>query len=94
MAAEIANTYTKVFVAEQQNKNHRCYASALRLVDRQLTALSPKERAGTAGLALQDRAQSPGVLAELRNGNVEVAQAAAGRTRGRPCRRARPSPSI
>jgi Mrp family chromosome partitioning ATPase len=82
MAAEIANTYTKVFVAEQQNKNHRYYASALRLVDRQPAALSPKERVGTAGLALQDRAQSLGVLAELRNGNVEVAQAAAGRTRG------------
>jgi uncharacterized protein involved in exopolysaccharide biosynthesis len=77
LAAEITNTYTNVFVAEQQNKNHRYYASALRLVDRQLTALSPKERAGTAGLALQDRAQSLGVLAELRNGNVEVAQAAA-----------------
>jgi polysaccharide biosynthesis transport protein len=66
-----------VFVAEQQNKNHRYYASALKLVNRQLTALSPKARAGTAGLALQDRAQSLGVLAELRNGNVEVAQAAA-----------------
>ncbi len=46
------------------------------LVNKQLAALSPKERAGTAGLALQDRAQSLGVLAELRNGNVQVAQAA------------------
>jgi G-rich domain on putative tyrosine kinase len=44
---------------------------------KQPAALSPKERAGTAGLALQDRAQSLGVLTELRNGNVEVAQAAA-----------------
>jgi Mrp family chromosome partitioning ATPase len=35
LAAEIANTYTNVFVAEQQNKNHRYYASALRLVNRQ-----------------------------------------------------------
>ncbi len=66
-----------MFVAEQQNANHAYYASALRLVEKQLRALTPKERAGTAGLALQDRAQSLGVLAELRNGNVQVAQAAA-----------------
>ncbi len=76
IAAGIANTYTEVFVKEQQNNNHAYYASALKLVEKQLKALSPKERAGTAGLALQDRAQSLGVLAELRNGNVEVAQAA------------------
>jgi capsular exopolysaccharide synthesis family protein len=77
LAAAIANVYTETFVQEQQNSNHAYYASALRLVNRQLAALSPKERAGTAGLALQNRAQSLGVLAELRNGNVQVAQAAA-----------------
>ncbi len=77
LATSIANTYTEVFVTEQQNSNHAYYASALRLVNKQLAALSAKERAGTAGLALQDRAQSLGTLAELRNGNVQVAQAAA-----------------
>jgi capsular exopolysaccharide synthesis family protein len=77
LAADIANTYTEQFVSEQQNSNHAYYASALALVNKQLAALSRKERAGTAGLALQDRAQSLGVLAELRNGNVQVAQAAA-----------------
>jgi len=77
LAASIANTYTNVFVEEQQNSNHAYYASALKLVEKQLRALSAKERAGTAGLALQDRAQSLGTLAELRNGNVQVAQAAA-----------------
>jgi capsular exopolysaccharide synthesis family protein len=77
LAAEIANTYTGQFVEEQQSSNHAYYASALKLVNKQLAALSPKERAGTAGLALQDRAQSLGTLAELRNGNVEIAQAAA-----------------
>jgi succinoglycan biosynthesis transport protein ExoP len=75
-AADIANTYTNQFVTEQQNSNHAYYASALALVNKQLAALSAKERAGTAGLALQDRAQSLGTLAELRNGNVQVAQAA------------------
>jgi capsular exopolysaccharide synthesis family protein len=76
LAAGIANTYTKQFVTEQQNSNHAYYASALKLVEKQLRALSPKERAGTGGLALQDRAQSLSTLAELRNGNVEVAQTA------------------
>jgi succinoglycan biosynthesis transport protein ExoP len=77
LAADIANTYTDQFVAEQQNANHSYYASALALVNKQLAALSRKERAGTAGLALQDRAQSLGVLAELKNGNVQIAQEAA-----------------
>jgi capsular exopolysaccharide synthesis family protein len=76
LAAGIANTYTGQFVKEQQNANHAYYASALKLVEKQLNALSPKERAGTAGLALQDRAQSLGTLAELKNGNVQIAQAA------------------
>jgi capsular exopolysaccharide synthesis family protein len=76
LAASIANVYTERFVSEQQSSNHAYYTSALALVNKQLAGLSPKERASTAGLALQDRAQSLGVLAELRNGNVQVAQAA------------------
>jgi capsular exopolysaccharide synthesis family protein len=76
LAASIANTYTGQFVKEQQNSNHAYYASALKLVNKQLAALSPKERLSTAGLALQNRAQSLGVLAELKNGNVQVAQEA------------------
>jgi succinoglycan biosynthesis transport protein ExoP len=76
LAAEITNTYTKLFVEEQQNSNHKYYASALALVEKQLKSLTPKQKVSTAGLALEGRAQSLGVLAELRNGNVEVAQAA------------------
>jgi succinoglycan biosynthesis transport protein ExoP len=76
LAADIANTYTAQFVKEQQDSNHAYYASALALVNKQLAELSPRQRAGTAGLALEDRTQSLGTLAELRNGNVQVAQAA------------------
>ena len=76
LAAEIANTYTGIFVTEQQNANHAYYASALALVNRQLSTQTPKERASPAGIALAGRAQSLGVLAELRGGTVEVAQAA------------------
>ncbi len=76
LAAAIANTYADQFVTEQQNSNHAYYASALALVNKQLAGLSPRQRGGTAGLALENRAQSLGTLAELRNGNVQVAQAA------------------
>src|SRR5207253_76199 len=76
LAAAIANTYTNQFVAEQQNSNHQYYASALALVNKQLAALTPRQRLSAAGVALENRAQSLGVLAELRSGNVQIAQAA------------------
>jgi succinoglycan biosynthesis transport protein ExoP len=76
LAAAIANAYGEQFVSEEQGANHQYYASALALVNRQLAALPPKQRVGAAGLALQDRAQSLAVLAELRSGNVQLAQAA------------------
>lgn len=77
LAAAIANTYTNRFVSEQQSSNHQYYATALALVNKQLAALSPRARLSPAGLALENRAQSLGVLAELRSGNVAVAQPAA-----------------
>jgi uncharacterized protein involved in exopolysaccharide biosynthesis len=40
LAAGIANTYTNQFVTEQQNSNHAYYASALRLVNKQLAAMN------------------------------------------------------
>jgi capsular exopolysaccharide synthesis family protein len=76
LAADMANTYTTEFVEEQQDTNHASYVAALATVDKQLATLSPAERTGTAGLALQERAQSLATLAELRNGNVSIAQAA------------------
>jgi len=76
LAADIANIYTNVFVREQQNSNHAYYASALKLVEKQLKVLTSKQKLSPSGIALAGRAQSLGVLAELRNGNVEIAQAA------------------
>jgi len=76
LAADIANTYTSQFVAEQQNSNHQYYASALALVNKQLAALSRRQRLSATGVALENRAQSLGVLAELHSGNVQLAQAA------------------
>jgi capsular exopolysaccharide synthesis family protein len=77
LAARIANTYAQQFVAEQQSSNHAYYLAALKLINKQLAALNGKERSGPLGLALEGRAQSLGVLAELRNPNVQVVQAAA-----------------
>ena len=77
IAAEIANTYAAQFVKEQQNTNRQYFQSALALVHKQLARLSPRERDGTAGVTLQDRAQSLGLLSELQPNTVEVAQVAA-----------------
>jgi capsular exopolysaccharide synthesis family protein len=76
LAATIANTYTERFVAEQESANHRYYASALRLVEKQLKSLTLRQKLSPSGIALAGRAQSLGVLAELHNGSVEIAQAA------------------
>jgi capsular exopolysaccharide synthesis family protein len=76
LAAQIANTYATVFVGEQQNANHRYYSSALALVDKQLAASPPRQRQSAAGLALQARAQSLAVLAEMQAGTVQIAQGA------------------
>jgi polysaccharide biosynthesis transport protein len=76
LAAKIANTYVTQFVTEQQSSNHAYYTTALKQLDKQLAGLSRRERGSAAGLALQDRAQSLATLAELRSGNVQIAQAA------------------
>jgi capsular exopolysaccharide synthesis family protein len=76
IAADIANTYSEQFVKERQNANSRYFSSTLELVDRQLAALSPQQRVGPAGLALQDRAQSLRILAEMQSGNVALARGA------------------
>lgn len=76
MAALLANTYAREFVADQLGSNHHYFASAERLVEKQLRGLSPQQRVSPQGLALQDRAQSLAILSELKAGDVQVAQPA------------------
>jgi succinoglycan biosynthesis transport protein ExoP len=76
LAAKIANTYATEFVREQQETNRRYFKSALALVHKQLRGLSSAQRVGPDGLALQNRAQTLGLLSELNYGNVEVAEEA------------------
>lgn len=74
MAARIANTYADEFVANQTHANRSYFASALALVEKQLRALTPAQRLAPQGLALQSRAQSLQILADLQAGNVQVVQ--------------------
>jgi polysaccharide biosynthesis transport protein len=76
IAAAIANIYTRQFVKEQKLANSQYFKAALALVHRQLAALSPQQRVGADGLELQDRAQTLGLLSELNEGNVKVAEEA------------------
>jgi succinoglycan biosynthesis transport protein ExoP len=73
LAAAIANTYTRLFVKEQQIAEHQLFKSALALVNKQLARLSPVQRYGSDGLELQDRAHTLSLLTELNDGNVRIA---------------------
>jgi capsular exopolysaccharide synthesis family protein len=76
LAVRIANTYTGVFVSEQENSNRAYYSRALGLVNDQLNALSPAQRVSPTGLTLEERAQSLSILSQLQSGSVQVAQSA------------------
>jgi succinoglycan biosynthesis transport protein ExoP len=73
LAAAIANTYAQQFVKEQQSATSRFFKSALKVVRKQLAALSPAQRFGSDGLDLQERAHTLGLLAELGYNNAQVA---------------------
>ncbi|MDQ6806009.1 MAG: polysaccharide biosynthesis tyrosine autokinase [Actinomycetota bacterium] len=72
LAQRLANTYSQVFVTEQQATSVASLMSAKRLVDEQYNALGAGQRASSQGLALADRSQSLGTLSKLENGNVGV----------------------
>jgi succinoglycan biosynthesis transport protein ExoP len=76
LAAEIANTYSRQFVEEQQSTNRQYFVSALAFVKKQLAELSPAQQTGEDGLNLQNRAQTLTLLAQLDYNNVQVAQEA------------------
>ena len=73
LAAAIANTYSSIFVNEQESVGHTYYAAALATVEKQLSSLTPSQRGGAAGLALEDRALSLSTLAALPTGAVQIA---------------------
>lgn len=72
LAAAIANTYVAQFISTQQTQQRASVDQALKLVRRQIAALSPQQLAGTDGQALLDRAESLRILANLQNGGAQV----------------------
>jgi polysaccharide biosynthesis transport protein len=76
LAAEIANTYVRLFAEEQLQDSRQSYKELLALVRKQIAALAPGQRRGPDGVNLQDRAQTLGILSELKQGNVEIAEEA------------------
>jgi capsular exopolysaccharide synthesis family protein len=76
LAADIANTYSSIFVGEQEDADQKYYSAALATVDGQLARLSPTERVSAQGLELQDRAESLATAAELPSGSVQIAAVA------------------
>jgi capsular exopolysaccharide synthesis family protein len=77
LSAAIANVYAKAIASEQQRINLAKYKAALVIVRKQIAALSPAQRIGPDGLALQNRAQSLSLLSQLKVGEVRVASEAA-----------------
>jgi capsular exopolysaccharide synthesis family protein len=76
VAAAIANTYAGQFIAAQQAQQRASVEQALNLVERQIAALSKQQIAGTSGQALQDRAESLRILANLQDGGAQVVDSA------------------
>jgi len=76
LAAEIANAYAKQFASQQRAANHQYFESALGVVEKQLNAVPRRQRFSTAAVALQTRAQSLRLLAELEFDGVEVGRTA------------------
>jgi succinoglycan biosynthesis transport protein ExoP len=76
LAAKIANTYVRLFAEEQVKANRQNYRDLLELVRKQIAALSPHQRTGADGLNLQNRAQTLGILSELKQGSVQIAEEA------------------
>ncbi len=75
-ASEIANTYAEQFVIEQRSAGHRYSVAALKVVNKQVAALSAKARAGAAGLALEARAQALSAIDNPQGGTVQLVRSA------------------
>jgi capsular exopolysaccharide synthesis family protein len=72
-AAKIANKYATLFVKAQQDSNRSYYVKALSTVESQIAGLTPAEKKGGQGLALQERAQTLATLSELPSDSVQIA---------------------
>jgi capsular exopolysaccharide synthesis family protein len=72
LAAATANTYAAQFIARQTRQQRASARQGLALVQHQIAAMSPQQRAGVDGQALIDRAESLRILAKLQNGGAQI----------------------
>lgn len=72
LAADIANTYAKQFVASQGAQQRASARQGLNVVERQIAVLSQQELAGTSGQALLDRAESLRILSNINDPGVQM----------------------
>jgi capsular exopolysaccharide synthesis family protein len=70
LAADIANTYSTIFVNEQENGDHATFVAEYNKIEQTLSKLSPAARLGTAGIDLTNRAAVLNVLIGLPAGTV------------------------
>src|SRR4051812_7405178 len=76
VAAELANTFAREFIAFRRDADRSKIASAQQLVQVQLAKMSSSQRSGKQGNALKQRAEQLQILAALQTGNAELVQPA------------------
>jgi succinoglycan biosynthesis transport protein ExoP len=75
-AAALANTISRQYILFRRDADRSKINQALRLVQRQLRALSPAQREATQGRSLRQQVDQLRVLAALQTGNAELVQKA------------------
>jgi capsular exopolysaccharide synthesis family protein len=76
LAARIANTFARKYIAFRRGADRAKVREAQQLVQARLDELSPEELVETAGRSLRERSRELEILAALQTGNAELVQAA------------------
>jgi polysaccharide biosynthesis transport protein len=76
LAARIANTFAREYIAFRRQADRAKVREAQQLVQERLDELSSEESLGTAGRSLKERSRELEILAALQTGNAELVQPA------------------
>jgi polysaccharide biosynthesis transport protein len=77
LSAKMANAYGEAFIAFRRKSNQLRLQRAIRVLQQNLAALSPAERAGSGGQAIQEQLDQTRVNVGLQTGNAQLVQPAA-----------------
>ena len=75
-AAVLANTFAEEYISFRRDADRKKIQETLALIDEQLAALSPADRAGRQGEELRRQVRQLGLLSSLQTGNAELVQRA------------------